>query len=63
MTLKIVAPQAPVLHKRLESLYERRAAIDTLIRALEDYERCRAKRLRARRCATTWVARYSFKTA
>ena len=31
--------------KKLESLYARRVAIDTLIQSLEEYERYRAKRV------------------
>lgn len=34
---------------QLEYLYARRLAVDTLIASLRDYDRCRSKRLNARK--------------
>ena len=38
--------------RRLESLYARRSAVETLIQSLEDYQRFRAHRLEVRESQT-----------
>jgi hypothetical protein len=38
-----------ISRRQLDSLYARRTAIDALIQSLEDYDRCRAKRLAGER--------------
>jgi len=40
------------LDKQLEDLYARRAAVETLIQSLEDYERFRARRFEIREFKT-----------
>jgi hypothetical protein len=51
MCAKKPAPTAGVRFSRrqLDNLYARRTAIDALIQSLEDYDRCRAKRLAGQR--------------
>lgn len=43
------------LRQRLEVLYLRRAAVDKLIRCLEQYERCAPARLPRKGPATQWI--------
>ena len=40
-----VAGAVRCFRKELQCLYARRSAIDALIHSLEDYDRCRSKRL------------------